>query len=234
MTETERPKFAKLMAQCAAVYRQEVDVPLLEIFWQLLQTYPLSAVEQAFRHHMRISRFFPTPAELISGLDDNNARLSADEAWALMPADESETVVWTDEMAEAHAVAFDLLAEGDTIGARMAFRAAYERLCREAIRQNRPVCWFVSLGHDKRKVAQALDRAVELGRIGRDEANRFLPAPMEGRTVGRFLTGKVVDVEIEKNRKTVARLRSILTKIGSNPVDAEGLAGVDHGGQAFG
>ena len=63
----------------------------------------------------------------------------------LASLDESETVVWTDQVAEAAAVARPILEAGDDVGARMAFRDAYERIVRERVDEPR---WFPSLGSD--------------------------------------------------------------------------------------
>ena len=62
--------------------------------------------------------------------------------------DQQATVVWTDEIAQAWAVAAPLLDAGDKFGARQAFIEAYGRITGEArALRRRPVVQF-SLGHD--------------------------------------------------------------------------------------
>jgi hypothetical protein len=78
-------------------------------------------------------------------------------ALALSSSDDSATIVWTNEIADAWTVAAPLLRAGDKFGARQAFVEAYGRITGEAraLRQH-PVVQ-VSLGHDPRG-APALHR----------------------------------------------------------------------------
>jgi dephospho-CoA kinase len=103
----------------------------------------------------------------------DDGRPGAEEAFAqaLAAADEAETVVWTVETAEAWGVAQKVLATGDEVGARMAFREVYTRLVAEARAARRPVQWLTALGHDRNRHADALRKAADLGRIPRAEAD---------------------------------------------------------------
>ena len=83
----------------------------------------------------------------------------------MIPQDEAGSTVWTDEMAAACGVARHLLAEGDRIGARMAFKEAYSRLVAQARDDGKPVRWSPSLGHDPGGREAVLQEAVRLGRL---------------------------------------------------------------------
>jgi hypothetical protein len=159
-----------------------------------LGDYELDAVKAALRHHSKHSRFAPTPHDIVSLLDSGNRRLSADEAWAMMPRDESETLVWTEEMAAAYDIAYGLIMEGDRIAARMAFKAAYERFCEEAGRVARPVRWKVSIGYDKAKIEPVLQKAVQMNLITHHQAAAYLPEPMDGGPIAGLLTGKISEL----------------------------------------
>ena len=76
----------------------------------------------------------------------------------------------------------------------MAFKSAYERLCNEAVLMNKPVKWSVSIGTDKSAVEVVLKRAVELGRISQESANKLLPGPADGGLIAGLLTGKVSEL----------------------------------------
>lgn len=115
-----------------------------------------------------------TMASVIERLDDG--RPGAEEAWAMLPKTESESAVWTDEARQAFGVVAGLLAAGDEIAARMAFREAYQRLVADSRDSRRPVSWTVSLGHDPRGREAVLRRAVELGRLPHEYAQQFLPS----------------------------------------------------------
>ena len=102
--------------------------------------------------------------------------------------DMAETVVWTDQVAEAAAVARPILESGDEVGARMAFRDAYERMIRE---RNDSPKWFPSLGHDPVRRNTALDRAVADGRLRREHVDGLLPPPInaKGHVIAGLLSG---------------------------------------------
>lgn len=158
------------------------------------EDYSIDAVLAALKHHRKTAKYAPTTNDIIELLEAGNKRLTSDEAWAMMPLDEFETVVWTQEMAEAYGIASGILTEGDKIAARMAFRGAYERLCAEAVLMQRPISWSVCVGFDKTRIEPALQKAVAAGRISQDRANKFLPAPMDAGPIAGLLTGKVTDL----------------------------------------
>jgi hypothetical protein len=97
-----------------------------------------------------------------------------------MPFDESQSVVWTVEMAQAFGICGPLLEMGDRIAARMAFKDAYTRLVADARDAGTPVSWTPSLGHDPRGREAALLSAVDRGRLSLSHARELqpsLPAP---------------------------------------------------------
>ena len=100
-------------------------------------------------------------------VDHAMGRLLPSEAYALAlsSSDDSATIVWTNEIADAWAVAAPLLRAGDKFGARQAFVEAYGRITGEAraLRQH-PVVQ-VSLGHDPEGRTRALQEAMTAGRL---------------------------------------------------------------------
>jgi hypothetical protein len=114
-----------------------------------------------------------TLAEIVSRIDDG--RPGAEEAWAVLPFDESTSVVWTAEMSDAFWIAQPLIDAGEKIAARMAFKEAYLRLVADAREHRVPVTWTVSLGHDKAGRQPILAAAVEKGRIPASHARKLIP-----------------------------------------------------------
>ena len=102
------------------------------------------------------------------GIDDG--RPEAETAWAMCPKSEEASVVWTEEMAAAFDVARQLLFDGDSIGARMAFKEAYAGEVARAREQRRPIHWTASLGWDKTDRLRALTEAVTKKRLSREQA----------------------------------------------------------------
>jgi hypothetical protein len=157
-----------------------------------ISRYPIDVVLLAIKRHVATGKFAPIPKDIIDILEAGNNHVGADEAWAIVieSMDERTTVVMTQEMQEARAIAWSVWESGDEVGARMAFRDAYNRIIKTA-----PVPrWSVSLGFDVEGRVAAIGKAVELGRLTQEEAKRYLPAPREGGLIAGLLTGKVVDM----------------------------------------
>jgi hypothetical protein len=104
-----------------------------------------------------------TVADVVSRLDDG--RPGPEEAWALMPFNEMNTVVWTEEMAGAWGVARTLIEDDDKIGARMAFLESYRSRVQKARDAATPVKWTVSFGRYVENRESAVQHAVQLGRL---------------------------------------------------------------------
>ena len=143
-----------------------------------LTTYPEPAVLKALTRCRREVKGMLTIQDVVSRIDDG--RLGVEEAWAMMPFSESQSVVWTEEMAQAFGIALPLLCEGEKVAARMAFKEAYLRLNGEARDAGKPVIWSPSLGHDKSGREPVLSEAVAKGRLTYEHAQEIgymLPAP---------------------------------------------------------
>lgn len=138
-----------------------------------LARYPEQQVMSALTRCRRELKGRLTIADVISRLDDG--RPGVEEAWAILPKDEHATVVWTAEMAKASAVTHDLLDRGDDVGARMAFKEAYTKLCQEARDRGEPVSWSASLGWDILGREGVLTAAVASGRLTKSQAQIYLP-----------------------------------------------------------
>lgn len=138
-----------------------------------LSGFPEPAVITALARCRREVRGFLTVADVVTRIDDG--RPGVEEAWAMMPFDESQSVVWTDDMAQSFGVASPLLAAGDKIAARMAFKEHYAKAIAIARDEKRPVHWTPSLGHDKHGRSAVVNDAVAKGRLSFEVAEQFLP-----------------------------------------------------------
>ncbi len=144
------------------------------------EEYPLAYVSKAITIHRKQSKFAPTPNDIIEIIRERtgNKPPSADEAWsiALMSFDERLPAILTSEILEAKAGCQAIYDSGDKIGARMAFREAYNRL----IGKLEPVKWFLSPGDDKELNSQAIKDAVLQGKIKLSKTLQetyLIPAP---------------------------------------------------------
>ncbi|MGF6978977.1 hypothetical protein QFZ94_007492 [Paraburkholderia sp. JPY465] len=179
MTPADRPQFAAILARALRTTRTPMpDAEVLDVWWTKLAPFPLDAVANAFSRHLDESEHAPAPASILRRLPrEKDGRPLADEAWAiaLEARDESETVVWTDEIARAWHAVRDLVVS-DEIGARLAFRAAYTRLVDDAEARSVPARWRVSLGHDHERRVEVVDAAVRAGRLSLADARVAVPA----------------------------------------------------------
>ena len=138
-------------------------------------------------------------ADILQRVQSSDGRPGKDEAWAIAMTtnDEFETVVLTDEIQLALAAAKPVLDAGDKVGARMAFISAYERFVGQAREDAKPVSWHVSVGFDANRRVQAVTKAMELKRIPREHAQKYLadlsivPVTEDGRAIAGLLTGAV-------------------------------------------
>ncbi|SFE10987.1 hypothetical protein [Nitrosomonas sp. Nm166] len=93
----------------------------------------------------------------------------------MISKDESGSVVWAEEMAEAFGVAYKLIEAGDTVQARMAFIEAYKDRCAKSRDAGAPVQWSPSLGHDPHGREHVIMEAVEKGRLTAKHVSGLLP-----------------------------------------------------------
>lgn len=167
MSDDDLIPFTKLLdGVCALLTRGQYrpNDTSTEIFFNALYAYLLDAVRSAFVQHVKASKFSPTPADLFGYLETADGRLGAEEAWALALTshDEFASVVWTAEIAQAWDIARHVMP--DEVGARMAFKEAYARLVATAREQRVPVRWQAALGFGLEGRAEAVQKALALGR----------------------------------------------------------------------
>jgi hypothetical protein len=178
MRDTDRKQFAQIVRSTMMVCGGEApDADVIRIWWASLEKFDLSDVSAAFSQYAQRGKYAPKPADILEIIDRirPDGRPGADEAWAMIPRDESASVVWTQEMSEALGVAQPLLDECDQIAARMAFKESYQRIVeRNKLAGVAPV-WIPSLGTDPHGRDAVLTKAVTLGRLSCEHAAALLP-----------------------------------------------------------
>lgn len=171
------------MVEAIALLRAEyddmkpVEGPRLEMWWEALRGFPDGAVRAAAAQHLKTSHFKPQLADIVKACaaQMDGQWIGADEAWALMPKSEQDSAMLTDEIAQAMAAASPLLAGGDKLAARMAFKDAYNRLVEKAKIEGRSPRFFPSFGADALGRVTMLGNAVQKGQITLEGAVEALP-----------------------------------------------------------
>ena len=211
MSEDDFERFCELLDDVAELRQLKVlGVRAKALFFQAVRRYPLALVEKAIQAHLIDAdegkyKTMIQPAHIVAQIEGaaaNDGRPDADEAWAIaMRADdEAVTVVWTDEISQALTAARPVLANGDEVGARMAFKAAYSRLVTKARKELRPVRWVASLGHDVAQREDALHQAVTQGQLPAPHVAALLPPPAPTSGMG----------DDEVAAENIARLRQMV------------------------
>lgn len=182
MREADFPEFASLMDDVAALMgRQPMSTKQSAMMFRALVRYPLADVRNALDAHMRDpqrGRFYPLPADLIAKIEEaGDTHPGSDEAWAISvrARDEADTVVWTEQMAQAWGLCKPVMDMNDEVGARMAFRQAYDRLVADARKANKPAVWTISEGFDKERRIAAVQQAESAGLLLPNAAREALP-----------------------------------------------------------
>jgi hypothetical protein len=215
MREPDYPHFAKLLDQVCGLLGKgsyKPDAQATAIWFRTLAAYDLEAVRMAFDAHVRDpqrGRFVPVPADIIAKIVAQDGRPNGDEAWAIAvkSSDESASVAWTDDIAEAWGIALPVWQAGDEVGARMAFKDAYDRITRD--RQGTPVNWWASLGDDRAEREAVVKQAAATGLLPH-EAALMLQAPSDD-TMERLVRRARPDVR--------AGLLALRDKLVAKPVD---------------
>lgn len=154
-----------------------IEGPRMKMWWKALGAYPDGTILSAVERHIMTSTFEPQLADIVRICDAqlDGQWLGPDEAWALVPKSEHDSAMLTDEIAQAVAVATPLLAVGDKMAARMAFKDAYTRLVEQARIAARQPRYFPSFGTDVQGRVKMLATAVLRGQVSIDRAIEWQP-----------------------------------------------------------
>lgn len=179
MTLEEKEQVLRTLVATAEVMGGEMKPTTALVMAQDLDEYPFHEVMTALNRVRKEATGKLTLKAIIDMLSPGRDWLSANEAWslALPAADERNTVVWTREARDAFNIALPLLEEGDKIGARMAFIAAYERSVSIAKAAGGAPNVEVSEGWDKQLRAVAVDQAVNRGLLPPPRKEEALALP---------------------------------------------------------
>jgi hypothetical protein len=213
-------KLLEALAGTAELMGAQLSPVALAMMAKDLQEYEPALLMQALKNVRKASRFFNLNAiiEEVEKLKPDG-RLGADEAWAIYPHDEATSAVISNEMAEAMQVAYPLLQEGDKVGARMAFKNAYERITENNKANGHEPKWFPSLGSDPSGRELVITEAVRLGRLPQSTIQTLLPPPVDHKFTSNVIALKQVmqisdktPQDIEKNKARIADIKSMLAK----------------------
>lgn len=177
--EQKELKIMQALAVCAELTNTQLSPAAMDVMTEDLMAYPLPDVLTALQRCRRELSSRLTLAEVLARLP--NQLPSADEAWALVFDqwhNEAVTIVLPEiaQLAAGESHAFVLLDQREKTAARMAFKAAYEKLRGEALASGMPHKWTVSAGNDPVNRECVLLQAVKDRKLTRNEAAYYLPS----------------------------------------------------------
>lgn len=143
------------------------------VFVEALQGYPEAQVMAALARCRKEFKGTLTPRDVIDRLDDG--RPSADEAWAMVPKNERDSAIWSDEMAHGWSIAEPAWMNGDRVGAHRAFRDAYTDAVYRNRDQRRPTNWTVTLGDDRQQAFNVIQHGLRCNKLSITAAMRAVP-----------------------------------------------------------
>jgi hypothetical protein len=161
-------------------------------------------------------RAFPTIADIIARIPDGHP--GVEEAWALVPKSESDSVVWTDEMSQAFHAARSLLAS-DPVAARMTFKEVYTKRLLEARAVGSKPRWRTSFGSDRPHRESVIRDAVEKKLLPESYLEDLPALPHQKPKL------MLVDNSEEPSTLDVSEtMKSIIARLHSSQPDPDGVA----------
>lgn len=159
---------------------------------------------------------------ILDQLDALQGRLGVNEAWALAlrSRDEQETVVWTDEIEQAWVAAASMAQGRDLVGARMAFKDAYERITLQARDTLKRPETRIAVGWDADRRLQVVLQAHQEGRLSLEHAQSVLSpeqaVAVEGRLVA--LAAPAPSIGYDKDGRPFKQLQAVGAGTGLVPL----------------
>lgn len=171
-------KISQALAVCAELTNTPFSEAAFNVLLDDLMQYDTQAVLTALNRCRRELTGRLTLAAILQRLPLGLP--SADEVWGQivesMKFDELTVVIPEIAQLAAGQGSIALLQNGDKTGARMAFKAAYERMADELIATAQLPKWSVSAGTDAANLERAILNAVQEGKLSCQHAQNYLPS----------------------------------------------------------
>jgi len=153
MDKNQITNFMELWKGVYESYGKTITETTLLIFFDVLKEYEFEQIRSGMKMHLgdpKAGSFVPRPSDIIRNLQSSNddGHVCADVAWSMIPQNEHDSYVVTDQIMEAWGVALPLIESGDMQAARMAFRPAYEKILERVRKENKKVIWKATQGHN--------------------------------------------------------------------------------------
>ena len=217
MQNTDVDEFTDFWSSAWEAVGRNLTARAIEFTFEALNAYTLDEIRKAVALHMQgqKGRNPPTVADVVDIIGSHTGSVNADEAWgaAVSAADETLTVIWTQPMAEAWGVAQPIFNAGDEVGARMAFRAHYERDIAVLRAKGIAPTYWVSQGSDEVQRVSVVQDGIRRGLLPPSVGQVFsLPAPTSG-IAGLLESAQSAESNPEQGAASQERLTNAIAAI---------------------
>ena len=179
MNETEKKLFVDALNGAAAYCGSPaLSNAVLQIYWRHLRHLTLVEVEEGVDKHIasEYGHRMPLAKDIIGTPVDHWP--APNEAWAMVPKDESDSAATLKEIMGAWSAVEALYRPNNETPARMAFLDFYKRAVSTAKQNNEQPEWFVTLGHRSEGRHEAKVESIRLANMMRQPDDQIaLPAP---------------------------------------------------------
>jgi len=178
MNINDKESFYDILNSALQIRGRTLTNGSFELWFELLEEYPLTSVVSAIKTAMKDTRFDLVPANVIGLLPCPLGHVTRELAWGLCPKTPFDGNYVTDEIMQARATCTDAIEGGDKM-ARMAFLEAYDQILANARVQNKPAHWWYTSpdgGTSKQRQELKLQKTLEAAQCGRLTEQRAVNA----------------------------------------------------------
>lgn len=179
MNSQQKTSIVDALMVAYEVMGREMSEAGAQMILRALDGFEFEAVMTAIKRTVSEAKFI-TPAEIISRVDDG--RPDPEKAWSEVchyDPDDTYTECMTEEQSLARGACWHLLASGDKVAARMAFKEEYVKLCAENRLKKQPVKYVFQMGRNKDNRLEVVKQAILDGKITQKTALAKLPEKRE-------------------------------------------------------
>ena len=169
MNTNDKKPFYDALNDALSIKGRTLTKGAFNLWFELLEDYPIEAVKAAIKTAMKDTRFDLVPANVIQLLPCPLGHATRELAWNICPKTPFDGNYVTDEIMQARGTCKDAIEGGDRM-ARMAFLEAYDQILANARVQSRKAHWWYTEadgGASKQRSEQKLKKTIEAASCGR-------------------------------------------------------------------
>lgn len=203
MLLTDRSEFEEMLIILFDAYSKNISEMQINTWFSLFEGFSVAEIKIAMQSCMKNEEYLPNPAKVMKYIASKQRDVIAEEAWDFVPKLESQGGYVTARMMQALGVAEELLAAGDTIGARLAFIRTYNNLPADN-KFYYSEAYGVDFEEKKQRKIEDYRKLEGKGWVNKEQLQMIMPSRLLLTESGSNKT------QTESNKKQAAKLRLIM------------------------